>query len=259
MEKVPNGVYRIIDGDVTLKTTDDPAEEGRGEVDSIEGYDTGMTMHVGSGESTVMEYFTLDYSITPSGGVSWAYLRAYYGKTTTDENGKTDISAVEAPVGSKAPNDYKYYLKSGTPVLKGAPLVFKAYGAPRFDNLYKPTFQWSPTNMEDLHMSVAAANNQTMVYQVTVPGAKLEVAATSTAESRPQELVKFTLDGQFRAPPGVVQMPPIPAMWSGPPIGFSTRPAASTWAKCLRTSTSSILTKCRFPALWPTPCRPLPW
>ncbi|MCM1297001.1 MAG: hypothetical protein NC311_15795, partial [Muribaculaceae bacterium] len=179
-EQVPNGSYAIIDGEVEV------GADGR--ATKIVGYDTGRTMLVGNNAPAVdLDYYTVDYDITPTGGVSWAKIDAYYAvKSINETTGRTVVEALtDYPIGK------------GEAALKDALLLFQSHAVPRFNATYKPEFDWSTgSGLAEAGYEMSANNDYDKAYTVGVTAAELHVRVTSTAPTNTVNMVRFTLNGK---------------------------------------------------------------
>ena len=156
--EIPGGIYTVMDGT----------------------YDTGIAVAVTGAYAATLEYFTLDYSVTPIGGIAWAYIHAYYA----DSENKALKNEL---------------IPSGTPALRGAKVVFEAT-AKELSRLYSTNtkFHWTSSGLIDQNLTTTLYGVGTSVYVVDARAA-LSTVATCGDTTRTVSLVTLRLDGNYWA------------------------------------------------------------
>ena len=156
---VASGTYTIVDND----------------------YDTGHTLRVDSAVSPVtLNYHTLNYSVTPTNGLVWAYIHAYY----TDSEG----NYIESQL-----------LESGTPVLEGAQIAMRTT-VQTFSNLNSDNnqFTWNNTSgnmtLVESHKVGTSIGVATYTMGSTASTVSCEAANRLPAGSG-VDILRLTLDG----------------------------------------------------------------
>ncbi|MDE6108509.1 MAG: hypothetical protein K2F83_07585, partial [Oscillospiraceae bacterium] len=194
----PDGYVLTDNGSGTFSATD--IASGRYFIVD-NGYNTGRVLDVGGTgvASETLDYHTLNYSVTPSNGLIWAYINAYY----VDMDGKVfDLLTIT--------NDQNYSgeqkqladtlrIPSGTPVLQGAKIVMRtkaqAFGSMVTSN---NRFSWGDKNNTMSPVETYVLDSEfgiaTFVMGMAVANVSCEASNQFRADAG-VDILRVTLDG----------------------------------------------------------------